>query len=154
MIFVNNNDISNLMNMLSKMDKNQLANGLNQLNQMLSNEDKQKIKSPSTDTLKAISMIGKPCRRVLSLFSGCGGMDVGFEGGFTCLKRSINTEVHPEWICKNKGVWAEVIKTGFNTVFANDIRPDAKAAWVSYFQNRFKDADSRYHLGRDRKSVV
>lgn len=43
MIFVNNNDISNLMNMLSKMDKNQLANGLNQLNQMLSNEDKQKI---------------------------------------------------------------------------------------------------------------
>lgn len=40
---MNNNDVSNLMNMLSKMDKNQLANGLNQLNQILSNEDKKKI---------------------------------------------------------------------------------------------------------------
>ena len=40
---MNNNDVSNLMNMLNKMDKNQLANGLNQLNQILSNEDKQKI---------------------------------------------------------------------------------------------------------------
>ena len=33
---------------------------------------------------------------VLSLFSGCGGMDIGFEGGFTCLKRSINIKVHPD----------------------------------------------------------
>lgn len=42
-MFMNNNDISSLMNMLSKMDKNQLNNGLNMLNQVLSNEDKQKI---------------------------------------------------------------------------------------------------------------
>ena len=41
--FMNNNDISTLMNMLSKMDKNQLSSGLNQLNQILSNEDKQRI---------------------------------------------------------------------------------------------------------------
>ena len=40
---MNNNDISNLMQMLGKMDKNQLANGMNKLNQMLSPEDKQKI---------------------------------------------------------------------------------------------------------------
>ncbi len=40
---MNNNDISNLLNMIGKMDKNQLSNGINQLNQMLSNEDKQKI---------------------------------------------------------------------------------------------------------------
>ena len=40
---MNNNDISSLMNMLSKMDKKQLASGLNQLNKVLSNEDKQKI---------------------------------------------------------------------------------------------------------------
>lgn len=40
---MNNNDISSLMNMLNNMDKNQLAKGLNQLNQILSNEDKQKI---------------------------------------------------------------------------------------------------------------
>ncbi|MBR0427122.1 MAG: hypothetical protein IJK18_02840 [Clostridia bacterium] len=40
---MNNNDISGLINMLSKMDKNQLTSGFNQLNQMLSNEDKQRI---------------------------------------------------------------------------------------------------------------
>ena len=40
---MHNNDVSSLLNMISKMDKNQLASGLNQLNTMLSNEDKQKI---------------------------------------------------------------------------------------------------------------
>lgn len=40
---MNNTDISNLMNMLQNMDKNQLANGVNQLNAMLNNEDKQKL---------------------------------------------------------------------------------------------------------------
>ena len=40
---MNNNDVSSLLNIISKMDKNQLASGLNQLNTMLSNEDKQKI---------------------------------------------------------------------------------------------------------------
>ncbi|MEI3391876.1 MAG: hypothetical protein ACLR4X_02345 [Clostridia bacterium] len=40
---MNNVDISYLMNMLNKMDKNQLSNGLNQLNQILSPEEKQKI---------------------------------------------------------------------------------------------------------------
>ena len=40
---MNNVDISYLMNMLNKMDKNQLSNGLNQLNQILSPEEKQRI---------------------------------------------------------------------------------------------------------------
>ena len=70
---------------------------------------------------------------VLSLFSGCGGMDIGFEGGFTCLKRSINTNIHPDWIESENGDKVVVKGTGFHTVFANDIRPDAKSAWVSYF---------------------
>lgn len=26
---------------------------------------------------------------LLSLFSGCGGMDIGFEGGFICHRKSI-----------------------------------------------------------------
>ena len=38
-----NNDFSYLINMLGSMDKNQLANGLNQINQLLSPEEKQKI---------------------------------------------------------------------------------------------------------------
>lgn len=83
---------------------------------------------------------------VLSLFSGCGGMDIGFEGGFTCLKRSINTKLHPNWIEKDYGQTVEVAETGFHTVFANDIRPDAKAAWVSYFKQRIPNADKLYHI--------
>lgn len=84
--------------------------------------------------------------KVLSLFSGCGGMDIGFEGGFTCLKRSINTDIHPNWIAEDFGEWVRVVDTGFETVFANDIRPDAKAAWVSYFKRKYKNPDDIYHL--------
>ena len=85
-------------------------------------------------------------KRVLSLFSGCGGMDIGFEGGFRCLKRSINTDIHPDWIAEEDGDWISVAKTGFETVFANDIRPDAKAAWVSYFSSIYDNANEIYHI--------
>lgn len=87
-----------------------------------------------------------PMRRVVSLFSGCGGMDIGFEGGFTCMKRSINTDMHPKWIQEDNGYWVKVAETGFETVFANDIRPDAKAAWVSYFGKKHKNANQIYHV--------
>ncbi len=85
--------------------------------------------------------------KVLSLFSGCGGMDIGFEGGFTCLKGSMNSRLHPNWITEEKGDTVRVAETGFHTVFANDIRPDAKAAWVSYFSSRLPNAEGLYHLG-------
>ena len=85
-------------------------------------------------------------KRVLSLFSGCGGMDIGFEGGFRCLKRSINTDIHPDWIAEEDGDWISVAKTGFEIVFANDIRPDAKAAWVSYFSSIYDNANEIYHI--------
>lgn len=84
--------------------------------------------------------------RVLSLFSGCGGMDIGFEGGFNCLSRSINRTIHPNWIVEENGNWVKVANTGFETVFANDIRPDAKAAWVSYFSNIYTNANDIYHI--------
>ena len=84
---------------------------------------------------------------LLSLFSGCGGMDIGFEGGFVCHRKSINTNLHPDWVIKSSGEWVTVAPTIFNTVFANDIRPDAKAAWVSYFSSRKENANAVYHLG-------
>lgn len=31
---------------------------------------------------------------VISLFSGCGGMDLGFEGGFDILRQSMNVKIH------------------------------------------------------------
>lgn len=83
---------------------------------------------------------------LLSLFSGCGGMDIGFEGNFRCLAKSINSQVHPYWIKEKQGEWVVVQPTIFKTVFANDIRPDAKAAWVSYFGIRNSRANDIYHI--------
>ena len=84
--------------------------------------------------------------RVLSLFSGCGGMDIGFEGGFWCLKKAINSAMHHDWITKTNGSWVKLAKTNFETVFANDINPYAKAAWVSYFEPFRANANEIYHL--------
>ena len=84
--------------------------------------------------------------KLLSLFSGCGGMDIGFEGDFVCLKKSINNSIHKSWIIEDLGDFVRVKRTSFDTVFANDIRPDAKAAWVSYFSDKKKDPNGIYHL--------
>lgn len=84
--------------------------------------------------------------RLLSLFSGCGGMDIGFEGNFSCLAKSINRTIHPDWVKAEDGDWVTVAPTVFETVFANDIRPDAKAAWVSYFGKTKSNANEIYHL--------
>lgn len=84
--------------------------------------------------------------RLLSLFSGCGGMDLGFTGGFRCLKKSVNQNIHKDWIKSENENLIELKRTCFETVFANDIRPDAKAAWVSYFSKFNSDADKLYHL--------
>lgn len=80
---------------------------------------------------------------VLSLFSGCGGMDLGFEGHFIanaksfpknsdCIERNINED------------WILLKKTDFKTVFANDILPEAEVAWTTYM-NRFGYGDEVYH---------
>lgn len=82
-------------------------------------------------------------KKLLSLFSGCGGMDIGFEGNFICLAKSISV---PEWIEKIENDWVQVKPTTFDTVFANDIRPDAKAAWVNYFSGKKENANEIYHL--------
>lgn len=54
--------------------------------------------------------------------------------------------MHPDWIAEENGEWVKVVQTNFETVFANDIRPDAKAAWVSYFEKENKNANSIYQL--------
>lgn len=84
--------------------------------------------------------------QLLSLFSGCGGMDIGFEGDFTCINKSINVEMHPDWVSSAQNGKITVAKTKFKTVFANDIRPDAKRAWVEYFSTKTENAEEIYHL--------
>lgn len=78
--------------------------------------------------------------RVLSLFSGCGGMDAGFEGWFIAPRRSFppNSPLVIRNICDN---WVLVSKTRFTTVFANDILPEARAGWLGYM--------SRFGHGED-----
>lgn len=74
---------------------------------------------------------------VLSLFSGCGGLDLGFEGDFAVLKASVNPKINPHW--KEKAInndWVKLPKLPFSTVFANDIRQDAKTAWTNYFSKK------------------
>ncbi|MBR6111119.1 MAG: DNA (cytosine-5-)-methyltransferase [Paludibacteraceae bacterium] len=77
--------------------------------------------------------------RVLSLFSGCGGMDLGLEGGFICHRKSapitswIKEKINTDWVLLNK--------TKFRTVFACDILEEAQKTWTRYM--------SRYHINPD-----
>lgn len=80
---------------------------------------------------------------LLSLFSGCGGMDLGFEGRFIANKKSFPTdssyiehEVNSDWVLLRK--------TKFNTIFANDILSEAQIAWTVYM-SRFGHGEEIYH---------
>ena len=78
-----------------------------------------------------------PIKKVLSLFSGCGGMDLGLEGGFEVLEASINRKINPHWrVTKTRENWVRLPHTGFKTMFANDIKHSAKLAWKNYFLKR------------------
>lgn len=78
-------------------------------------------------------------KKILSLFSGAGGMDIGFEGGFWCLRRSVNEERCGGWIDGIRGFRAHLRRTPFDTVFADDIRVDAARSWRSWFSDRDPD---------------
>lgn len=73
-------------------------------------------------------------RKLVSLFSGCGGLDLGFEGGFEVPEPCINKELHPDWVLKKtKPGWLKLKENPFQIVFANDINPSAKIVWTKYF---------------------
>ncbi len=71
--------------------------------------------------------------KILSLFSGCGGMDLGFEGGFIAPYKSVAP--HPEWIEKQISEdWVSVKPTNFSIVFANDILKEASLTWTRFMK--------------------
>ena len=83
---------------------------------------------------------GADSLRVLSLFSGCGGMDLGFEGGFLTHHTSVNLTLKPDFIDKQFSKELVLLrKTKFSTVFANDILTEARNAWMHHFSKRTKD---------------
>ena len=71
--------------------------------------------------------MSKKMKRVLSLFSGCGGMDLGMLGGF-----KVHCTSYPS---SDSSTWVTLPKNNFKLVFANDILPAAKAAYVPYFES-------------------
>jgi DNA (cytosine-5)-methyltransferase 1 len=90
----------------------------------------------------------KKNKKLVSLFTGCGGMDLGFEGGFSVPACSINQKIHPKWVkrCAGKN-WVTLTETQFKTVFANDIRPEAKIAWNHYFSKKNNSkTNNTFHL--------
>ncbi|WP_255417321.1 DNA cytosine methyltransferase [Proteiniphilum sp. X52] len=95
--------------------------------------------------LEALEKKEEDTLNVLSLFSGCGGMDLGFEGGFSVLESSINESITPHFIGKRQeNGFIQLKKTRFRTVFANDILPDARNAWINYFSKRGHSIDDFY----------
>lgn len=75
-------------------------------------------------------------KKVVSLFSGCGGFDLGFEGGFEVREEFLNKKINPGWISrKTRPGWVELTKNPFETVFSNDIKPSALVSWRHNFGN-------------------
>ena len=71
---------------------------------------------------------------VVSLFSGCGGMDLGFEGGFQAHKKCVSNTRYNDFVeSEIDDSFVRLKPTRFKTVFANDILKDARNAWVHHF---------------------
>ena len=83
--------------------------------------------------------------RLLSLFSGCGGMDLGFEGRFLVHEACIPNNIANDITLGKQGSFYLLKPTRFQTVFANDIVVEAKKAWFMYFKERGHNPDL-YHL--------
>ena len=89
--------------------------------------------------------VSKQTLQVLSLFSGCGGMDLGFEGGFSVLQQSVNEYLRPDFIDRKlKKGFLQLKRNRFKTIFANDILPDARNAWTHYFSKRGQEVAPFY----------
>lgn len=82
---------------------------------------------------------------VLSLFSGCGGMDLGFEGNFIANKKSVGLQTNFVEKEINKK-WVLLKSTRFQTIFANDILKDAQIGWTKYMQRFGYDANIYHHM--------
>ena len=75
---------------------------------------------------------------MLSLFSSCGGMVIGFEGGFICHRKSIprNSKRIAKVINDD---WGLLKRNKFTIVLANDILPNAMHTWIQYTSRFDKD---------------
>jgi DNA (cytosine-5)-methyltransferase 1 len=84
-------------------------------------------------------------KRVLSLFSGCGGMDLGFEGNFEVFKESVNLNINPDWVNAETDTRISLKETIFDTIFANDILSYAKSSYIPFFCNERGKSKAIFH---------
>ena len=75
-------------------------------------------------------------KKIASLFSGCGGMDLGFEGDFPIHKSSMSSDELEVTKRFNKSGFANLPEANFETIFACDVYEKAQIAWESFFQPR------------------
>ena len=73
-------------------------------------------------------------------------MDLGLEGGFLAHKSSINNDIYASHVLDHDDNYVYLKKTGFETVFANDILPFAKLAWCNFFKSRVDQPENIFHL--------
>lgn len=66
--------------------------------------------------------------KTISLFTGCGGLDLGVTGGFSVFSESIGL--------KAPG-WTTLKRTPFDIIFANDVMPQAKKIWERNFKGDY-----------------
>ena len=94
-------------------------------------------------------MTSKPIktRKVASLFSGCGGMDLGFEGDFPVLARSVPDLQSGRKRRRSSDVdWVHLPPSTFQTAFACDVAPSTQVAWTRFFEGRRRGAESAFEL--------
>jgi DNA (cytosine-5)-methyltransferase 1 len=68
-----------------------------------------------------------------SLFSGCGGMDLGFEGGIQAHKSWLASDELNHYKKFNRNNYTTLDSLNFETIFACDVNHKAKVAWDHYF---------------------
>ena len=92
--------------------------------------------------------MNKPTRSVVSLFSGCGGLDLGIAGGFNTLSKSVgHTLKKTNNYSQINRRWINLANTGFDIKFINDINP---IALRSYKANIPVDEETKF----DQRSIV
>ena len=75
-------------------------------------------------------------KNVASLFTGCGGMDLGFEGAFPAHKSWLSESELKTHKNFDKNGFTKLPALDFETIFACDVYPKAKVSWERYFGKR------------------
>lgn len=74
--------------------------------------------------------------KIASLFSGCGGMDLGFEGDIQAHKSWLSASELDYYKKFSRNQFTRLDPLDFETIFACDVNNKAKIAWDYYFSKR------------------